>query len=94
MFVWWAWRFGPAGGRPLVRFWEARERAGVEGRGRGGRKETYIELPSLNVLARVLVRDDDDEARDLTADHPLVELRHDALDVGLDLVVGGDCSGA
>ena len=65
-----------------------------EGCGRGGREGTYVELPPLDVLAGVLVRDDDDEARDLAADHPLVELRHDALDVGLDLVVGGDCSGA
>lgn len=40
------------------------------------------------MLARVLVGDDDDELGDLATDHPAVELRHDLLDVGLDLVVG------
>lgn len=39
------------------------------------------------MLARVLVRDDDDQLRDLAAHHPLVELRHDLLDVGAHLVV-------
>lgn len=50
--------------------------------------ETHIKLPALDVLARVLVGDDDDKLRDLAAHHPLVELRHDLLDVGAHLVVG------
>ena len=51
---------------------------------------TYVKLPALYVLASVLVGDDDDELGDLAADHPLVQLGHDLLDVGLDLVVRGD----
>lgn len=51
---------------------------------------THIELPSLNVLAGVLVGDDDDELGDFAANHPFVELAHDFLDVGFDLVVGRD----
>ena len=42
------------------------------------------------MLARVLVCDNDDELGDFAADHPLVELGHDLLDVGSYLVVGGD----
>lgn len=49
---------------------------------------THIELPSLNVLAGVVVCDDDDELGDFAADHPFVELAHDFLDVRFDLVVG------
>jgi hypothetical protein len=52
--------------------------------------ETHIELPSLNVLACVFVGDDDDELGDFAANHPFVELAHDFLDVGFDLVVGRD----
>lgn len=48
----------------------------------------YIELPSLDVLARFLASDHDDELGDFTPGHPLVELRHDFLDVRFDLVVG------
>lgn len=55
---------------------------------------TDVELPPLDVLARVLVGDDDDEPGYLAADHPLVELGHDLLDVRPDLVVGGDCERA
>ncbi len=58
---------------------------------RRGEREANIKLPPLDVLARVLVGDYDDELGDFAADHPLVELGHDFLDVGLDLVVGGDC---
>ena len=50
----------------------------------------YVKLPPFNVLARVLVGDDNDQLGDLAADHPLVELRHDLLDVGAHLVVGRD----
>lgn len=50
----------------------------------------YIKLPSLDVLACVLVGDDDDELGDLAADHPLVELRHYPLDVGFHLIIGRD----
>lgn len=61
--------------------------------GRGGvEKKAYVKLPALDVLACVLVGDDDDELGDLAADHPFVELGHDFLDVGLDLVVGRDCN--
>lgn len=58
----------------------------ARGKGRGA----YIKLPPLNMLPGILVRDDNHEARYLPADHPLVELAHDALDVRLHLVVGGD----
>lgn len=51
---------------------------------------SYVELPALHVIARVFVCDDDDELGDLAADHPLVELGHDLLDVGLYLVIGRD----
>lgn len=51
---------------------------------------SYIELPSLDVLARVLVGDDNDELRDFAANHPFVELAHNFLDVGFDLVIGRD----
>lgn len=50
----------------------------------------HVELPPLHILAGLLARDDNDEFRDLPARHPFVELGHDFLDVGLDLVVGGD----
>lgn len=40
------------------------------------------------MLARVLVGDHDDQLLDLAAHHPLVQLRHDLLDVGAHLVVG------
>lgn len=72
-----AWRFGPAGGLALDGRWE----------GRG----TYVKLPPLNVLPGILVGNDNHQPRDLAADHPLVQLAHDALDIGLDLVVGRDC---
>lgn len=44
------------------------------------------------MLPSILVRNDNHETRNLAADHPLVELAHDALDVRLYLVVGGDCA--
>jgi hypothetical protein len=42
------------------------------------------------MLARLFAGDDDDELGYLAAVHPLFELRHDLLDVGLDLVIGRD----
>lgn len=54
-------------------------------------KLTCIELPALNVLACLFAGDDNDQLRDLAAVHPFFKLRHDLLDVRLDLVVGGDC---
>ena len=51
-------------------------------------KGAYVELPALDVLAGVFVGNDDDELGYLAADHPFVELGHDLLDVGFDLVVG------
>jgi len=35
---------------------------------------TYIELPPLNMLARVLIGDDDDKLLHLAGKHPLVQL--------------------
>lgn len=55
---------------------------------------SYIELPALDVLACVFICDDDDELGDLAADHPLIELGHDLLDVGLYLVIGRDLFGS
>lgn len=55
-----------------------------------GRFASYIELPALDVFAGVFVGDDDDELGDFAANHPFVELAHDFLDVGFDLVIGGD----
>ena len=52
--------------------------------------ETYIELPSLNMLACIFTRNNNHELGDLAADHPFVELAHDLLDVSFDLVVGGN----
>lgn len=49
---------------------------------------TDVKLPPLNVLAGVFIRNDDDQLRDLAAHHPPVQLRHDLLDVRLNLVVG------
>jgi hypothetical protein len=51
-------------------------------------EETCVELPALDVLARVFTRYDHDELRDLAADHPFIELSHDFLDIRFDLVVG------
>lgn len=51
---------------------------------------SYIELPSLHVLPSFLVCDDYNKFGDLASHHPLIQLRHDLLDVGLDLVVGSD----
>lgn len=53
------------------------------------RSPTYIELPSLYMLARFFAGDDDNQFGNFTTIHPLLELRHDFLDVSLDLVVGG-----
>ena len=66
------------------------EEGNEKGEGEDRERGTNIKLPPLNVLARVLVRNDNHQPRDLAADHPLVELRHYALDVGLYLVIGGN----
>jgi hypothetical protein len=42
------------------------------------------------VLTSLLAGDDDDELGNLAPVHPVLELRHDLLDVRLDLVVGGN----
>jgi len=52
--------------------------------------KTYIKLPPLDMLACLFAGDDNDELGYLASVHPLFELRHDLLDVGLDLVVGRD----
>jgi hypothetical protein len=51
---------------------------------------TYVKLPSLQILTRILACNDYDELADFTAQHPLTELAHELLDVGFDLVVGSD----
>lgn len=43
------------------------------------------------MLAGLLASDNHDKLGDFAAVHPLFELRHDLLDVRLDLVVGGHC---
>lgn len=50
----------------------------------------YIELPSFDMFAGLFVRDDYDELRDFTANHPFVKLGHNLLEVRFDLVVGRD----
>ena len=52
-----------------------------------GLEGTYIELPSLDVLPGIFTCDDYNQLRDLASDHPFVQLRHDFLDIGFDLVV-------
>jgi len=42
------------------------------------------------MLARIFAGYDDYELRDLATDHPFVELGHNFLNVGFDLVVRGD----
>jgi hypothetical protein len=54
---------------------------------------TYVELPALDMLASLLARDDDNELGNFTAIHPLLQLTHDLLDVGLDLIIGSHCEG-
>ena len=44
------------------------------------------------MLASLFTGDDHHELGDLAAVHPLFELRHDLLDVRLDLVIGGYCA--
>lgn len=48
----------------------------------------YVELPPFNMLPGVLVCYDNHQLADLSSHHPLVQLGHDLLDVGFDLVVG------
>ena len=55
-------------------------------------RNAYIKLPSFHVFASLLVRNNHDKLRDLATHHPLVQLRHDLLDIGFDLVVGGNYS--
>jgi len=47
----------------------------------------HVELPPLDVLARILARDDHNELRDFSMHHPFIELGHYFLDVGFYLVV-------
>jgi hypothetical protein len=53
-------------------------------------EKTYIELPALEVLAGIFAGYDHHQFRDLSSDHPLVQLPHDFLNVRLHLVVRGD----
>lgn len=53
-------------------------------------RDTYIELPSFNVLASLLACDDYHQLGDLATNHPSIKLGHDLLDVGFDLIVGRD----
>ena len=43
------------------------------------------------MLTGLLTGDNDDKFRDFTARHPFVELGHDLLDIGFDLIIRGDC---
>lgn len=52
-------------------------------------ESTYVKLPSFHVLASFPVGDDDDELGDLPTRHPLIQLRHDLLDICFHLVIGG-----
>jgi hypothetical protein len=54
---------------------------------------TYVELPAFHMLSSLLARNDDDKLRDLAPIHPLLQLAHDLLDVGLDLVIGSHWGG-
>jgi hypothetical protein len=51
-----------------------------------------IELPTLDMFSSFLACDDNYELGDLAANHPFVQLRHDFLDVGFDLVIRRDYS--
>ena len=51
-----------------------------------------VELPTLNMFSSLLACDDNYELGDLAANHPFVQLRHDFLDVSLDLVIRRDYS--
>jgi hypothetical protein len=51
----------------------------------------YVELPPFHMLSSLLICNDHNEFRNFATQHPLVQLRHDLLDVGLHLVVGGNC---
>lgn len=50
---------------------------------------TYIKLPSFDMLSGFLACDDNNKLRDFAAIHPLLQLTHDFLDVGLHLVISG-----
>lgn len=52
--------------------------------------KTNIELPSLDMLAGFFTSNDNNEFRNLAANHPLVELSHYLVDIGFDLVVRSD----
>lgn len=49
-----------------------------------------IKLPSLNMLPTFSTGDHNNEFRYFATNHPLVELRHDLVDIGFDLVVRSD----
>lgn len=53
--------------------------------------KTYVKLPSFDMFASFFTGDNNNKLRDLATSHPLVELGHDLLDVGFDLVVRGNC---
>ena len=55
-----------------------------------GRQPAYIKLPSLNMFSRLSACDHHHQLRNLSTHHPLVQLGHDLLDVGFDLIVGGN----
>jgi hypothetical protein len=52
---------------------------------------TYVELPPLYVLTALFAGDDDDEFGYFASVHPVLELRHDLLDIRLDLIIGSNC---
>ena len=53
----------------------------------------YVKLPSFNVLPGLFAGDHHHQLRDFAARHPFVKLRHNPVDIGLDLIVRGDWKG-
>lgn len=43
------------------------------------------------MLSGLFVGDDNNQFRDFAPRHPFVQLRHDLLDIRLDLIIGRDC---
>lgn len=54
------------------------------------RRAIHVKLPSFDMLPGIFARDDYYELRDFAARHPFIELRHDLVDVGFDLIIGSD----
>jgi hypothetical protein len=57
-----------------------------------GDVEAYIELPPLDMFSGLFAGNYNHQLRDLAAQHPLVELRHDSFNICLDLIVLRYCT--